>query len=64
MNILEKILRKGEKYNKEYLQNNDFEFVNESSIYLFYRKGIDAYVFKKPDEKQDNEYLLVEIWKD
>jgi gamma-glutamylcyclotransferase (GGCT)/AIG2-like uncharacterized protein YtfP len=64
MNTLEKILRKGEKYNKKYLQENDFELINDSTIYFFYRNGINAYVFEKPKEKHEEDYLLVEIWKD
>ncbi|MFZ4399639.1 MAG: hypothetical protein ACOYO1_06375 [Bacteroidales bacterium] len=64
MNIQEDIIVKGNKYNKEYLHKNNFEFMNDSEIFFFYRKGNTAYVFEKPREKQDDEYLLVAVWKD
>ncbi|MFZ4399638.1 MAG: hypothetical protein ACOYO1_06370 [Bacteroidales bacterium] len=59
------MLVKGEKYRQKYLLEKDFEFINESTIFLFYRKGINAFVFEKPIETtHDDEYILIEIWKD
>ncbi|MFZ4741652.1 MAG: hypothetical protein ACOYLE_10865 [Bacteroidales bacterium] len=64
MNIHENIMVKGEKYSKKYLQDNGFNLVNESTIFLFYRKGINAFVFEQPKFKHEDDYILFAIWKD
>ena len=57
-------LIKGEKYSEKFLQENNIEFVSESTIYKFFRKGIYVYVFDKMTHTGNDEYYLATIWKD
>ncbi|MFZ4400378.1 MAG: hypothetical protein ACOYO1_10115 [Bacteroidales bacterium] len=57
-------LIKGGIITKKFLYENDIEFVSESSLFFFYRKGLYVYVFDKSDTNHPDEYLLVAIWED
>jgi hypothetical protein len=61
---MQSLLVKGEKYSEKFLQENNIEFVSESTIYKFYRKGIYVYVFDKMTQTGTDEYYLSTIWKD
>ena len=64
MDKSENLLIKREKYSEKFLLDNNIEFVSESTIYRFYRKGNYVYVFDKKDCIDSDEYSLATIWKD
>lgn len=61
---MQSLLIKGEKYSEKFLVENKIEFVSESTIYKFFRKGNYVYVFDKMTNTGTDEYFLATIRKD